>query len=117
VDDRFERVTFKRLEREAWERECRDMLEPGVGRSGSSEFSLPPEPATWAGIESDTVLLSLHLVAERLRGGSGSEDSDPGPEGPYKLGGLRILEDRLLTRSQRVDIVCPSYRGGEHHGR
>jgi len=65
----------------------------------------PPPPRVNSGDEPDMVLPLLHPSVHDLRGGADGEgDSDSCPVGPHMPGGPKIIEDRVLSGTERYDV-------------
>jgi len=95
----MKRVTLEQLAREEWVRVW--------GPNGENAVDdVPPPPRVWSGDEPDAVLPPLYPDMRGLRGGADDEkeDSDRSPAGPHRPGGPKVLENRLLTGSERVDV-------------
>jgi len=98
-EGRFQRVTLHQLRLEEWERDF------GVGGCDVVEGEPPTPPGSDSGEEPDVVLPPLYPPVSGLRGGADVEgDSDSGPAGPHKPGGPRIIEDRVLSGTERFEV-------------
>jgi len=88
------RVTLEQIAREDWERTWEANGEGAVS-------GVPPLLEAWPGEEPDAVLPPLYPIARGLRGGAAESDSDSGPVRPHRP---RVIEDRELVGSGRIDV-------------
>jgi len=98
-DGRLQRVTLYQLRLEQWERDN------GKGGCDVVDGEPDPLPVEDSGEEPDVALPPLYPLISGLRGGADEDgNSDSGPAEPHRPGGPRIIEDRVLSGAERVEV-------------